>query len=301
VGQDEESWSVAYHVIPGDILRNEVWAALDEILLSTYGHESGQQMRVQAACIDSGYKDATVLRFTRDRYNRRVFATKGRSGAGTIWPHKPSRKNQTPFFMIGVNAAKDAIHDRLKVKETGASFCHFPLGRDLEYFEQLTAEKKFIRLSQRLREARMAQGDGARNESAGLPGLRLCGAEVAGAFRSQLNLFCDRFLKHGRRIAARRSRRHRKSKARSSRSRRRGGTPAPARGIHFSTGRAVASWAAAQVVRAVKPHGHHTCRPAGTARPTDMDDLSLCVEDDRRRTACRVHLHGGRSSKREPR
>jgi len=42
-GRDEESWSVAYHVIPGDILRNEVWAALDEILLSIYTHERGSR------------------------------------------------------------------------------------------------------------------------------------------------------------------------------------------------------------------------------------------------------------------
>jgi len=67
--------SISRH--PRDILRNEVWAALDEILLSVYTHENGQQMRVQAACIDSGYKDATVLRFTRDRYNRASLRPRG--------------------------------------------------------------------------------------------------------------------------------------------------------------------------------------------------------------------------------
>jgi phage terminase large subunit GpA-like protein len=201
-GRDEESWSVAYHVIPGDILRNEVWAALDEILLSIYTHENGQQLRVQAACIDSGYKDATVLRFTRDRYNRRVFATKGRSGDGTIWPHKPSRKNQTPFFMIGVNAAKDAIHDRLKVKETGASFCHFPLGRDLEYFEQLTAEKKFIRYHNGFAKHEWRKGDGARNEALDCRVYAYAALKSLGLSGAQLNLFCDRFAKHGRRITS---------------------------------------------------------------------------------------------------
>jgi phage terminase large subunit GpA-like protein len=201
-GRDEESWSVAYHVIPGDILRNEVWAALDEILLSIYTHENGQQLRVQAACIDSGYKDATVLRFTRDRYNRRVFATKGRSGDGTIWPHKPSRKNQTPFFMIGVNAAKDAIHDRLKVKETGASFCHFPLGRDLEYFEQLTAEKKFIRYHNGFAKHEWRKADGARNEALDCRVYAYAALKSLGLSGAQLNLFCDRFAKHGRRITS---------------------------------------------------------------------------------------------------
>jgi len=32
-----------YHVIPGDILRNEVWAALDEILLSITRMRTGSR------------------------------------------------------------------------------------------------------------------------------------------------------------------------------------------------------------------------------------------------------------------
>jgi phage terminase large subunit GpA-like protein len=52
-------------------------------------------------------------RFTRDRYARRVYAVKGRPGQTPIWPRMPSRKNQTPFFMVGVDAAKTAIYDRL--------------------------------------------------------------------------------------------------------------------------------------------------------------------------------------------
>ena len=31
-GRDEESWSIAYHVIPGDIMRNEVWDHLEGLL-----------------------------------------------------------------------------------------------------------------------------------------------------------------------------------------------------------------------------------------------------------------------------
>jgi terminase, large subunit len=95
-GRDEESWSIAYHVIPGDVTRNEVWEHLEGLLLSEYLHASGLPMRIVATCIDCGFKDATVLRFTRDRYNRRVYATKGRAGESPIWPRKPSRKNQTP-------------------------------------------------------------------------------------------------------------------------------------------------------------------------------------------------------------
>jgi len=44
-------------------------------------------------------------RFTRDRYNRRVFATKGDRETDDL-AAQAQRKNQTPFFMIGVNAAR---------------------------------------------------------------------------------------------------------------------------------------------------------------------------------------------------
>ena len=192
-GRDEESWSVAYHVIPGDILRNEVWAQLDELLRTRYTHENGQPMRISASCIDSGYKDATVLRFTRDRYSRRVFATKGRTGEGTIWPRKPSRKNQTPFFMVGVNAAKDAVYDRLKVQEEGASYCHFPLGRELEYFEQLTAEKKFVRYHFGFAKHEWRLEEGKRNEALDCRVYAYAGLHSLLTSGLPLNKFCEKF------------------------------------------------------------------------------------------------------------
>jgi len=164
-GRDEESWSLAYHVIPGDVVRPEVWQRLEEVLLSEYHHEGGLPLRIAAACIDCGFKDATVLRFTRDRYGRRVYAVKGKPGDAPIWPRKPSRKNQTPFFMVGVDAAKTAIYDRLKIGEGGPGYCHFPIGRDAEYFEQLTSEKKYTQYHNGYPKVVWRKPDGARNEA----------------------------------------------------------------------------------------------------------------------------------------
>jgi phage terminase large subunit GpA-like protein len=104
--------------------------------------------------------------------------------------------------MIGVNAAKDAVHDRLKVKDAGPSYCHFPLGRDLEYFEQLTAEKKFIRYHNGFAKHEWRKGDGARNEALDCRVYAYAALKSLGLSGAQLNLFCDRFAKHGRRIAA---------------------------------------------------------------------------------------------------
>ena len=125
-GRDEESWSIAHHVIPGDVMRNEVWDHLEGLLLPSACTTPARRCESwpRASIADSRMR--TVLRFTRDRYARRVYAVKGRAGESPIWPRKPSRKNQTPFFMVGVDAAKTALYDRLKIQEPGPGYLPLP-------------------------------------------------------------------------------------------------------------------------------------------------------------------------------
>ncbi len=164
-GRDEESWSLGTHVIPGDTARVEVWAGLDDLLTSEYSHPCGLAMKIRAACIDSGYKDAMVLRFARDKYGRRVFAVKGRAGDLPIWPRKPSRKNQTPFFIVGVDAVKDSVYERLRIADEGPGYCHFPEGRDLAWFEELTAERKVTSYPKGYAKREWRKDPGQRNEA----------------------------------------------------------------------------------------------------------------------------------------
>ena len=74
-GRDEESWSIAYHVIPGDVTRNEVWEHLEGLLLSENLHACGaadadrrnvHRLRVQG-CRRAAFH-------ARPRRNRRVYA-----------------------------------------------------------------------------------------------------------------------------------------------------------------------------------------------------------------------------------
>ena len=197
-GRDEESWSIAHHVIPGDVTRNEVWDHLEGLLLSECMHDSGQPLRIVAACIDCGFKDATVLRFTRDRYARRVYAVKGRAGESPIWPRKPSRKNQTPFFMVGVDAAKTALYDRLKIQEPGPGYCHFPIGRDQEYFDQLTAEKKYTRYHHGYPKQEWRKPPTARNEALDCRVYAYAALHALYASGLKLTVYCDRFAQMGR-------------------------------------------------------------------------------------------------------
>jgi phage terminase large subunit GpA-like protein len=196
-GKDEESWSIAYHVIPGDVTGGEVWENLEGLLLGQYLHVSGLPMRIVATCVDCGFKDATVLQFTRPRYNRRVYATKGRPGESPIWPRKPSRKELTgaPFFMIGVDAAKAALYDRLRINGPGPGYCHFPIGRDLEYFEQLTAEKKFTRYHNGFPKLEWRKPPNARNEALDARNYAYAAVHALYASGLKLDVHCERFTR----------------------------------------------------------------------------------------------------------
>ncbi len=120
---------------------------------------------------------------------------KGRAGESPIWPRKPSRKNQTPFFMVGVDAAKTAIYDRLKIREPGPGYCHFPIGRDLEYFEQLTAEKKFTRYHNGFPKQEWRKPAGARNEALDAAGYAYAALHALYASGLKLPVHCDRFAR----------------------------------------------------------------------------------------------------------
>ena len=66
---------------------------------------------------------------------------------------------------MGVDAAKEAIYARLKKSEAGAGAMHFPLDRDAQYFEQLTAERIRTRYVKGFPQRFWWKPDGRRNEA----------------------------------------------------------------------------------------------------------------------------------------
>lgn len=139
-GRGEESWSVAYQVLPGDPSAPAVWQSLDELLAQPWTHERRITLPVSACCIDSGFHTQQVYEFARDRFHQRVFAIKGKAGPLPVWPKRPSRKNGTLLYTVGVDSAKSTVYGRLKIVEPSPGFCHFPADRSREYFEQLLSE-----------------------------------------------------------------------------------------------------------------------------------------------------------------
>lgn len=145
-GDGEESWNVDYRVIPGDTTRDEVWRDLDDALSASYTHQTGTQLLITAAVIDSSDQTTTVYSFVKRSRHQRLFAGKGVSGAGrpvaqVSRKSSGTKRRDIDLYAIGVDDAKGIIYARLKINEVGPGYCHFPLERDVEYFEQLTAEK----------------------------------------------------------------------------------------------------------------------------------------------------------------
>lgn len=168
-GRDEESWSLDYRVLWGDPSAPMVWRLLDELLTRRIRHaRMPNGLTIEAACIDSGgHHTLAVYDYCRDRHKRRVFAIKGRAGAIPVWPRRPGRANKgrVPLFTVGVDTAKETIYARLKVAPPGPGAMHFPLDRDVVYFEQLTAERCVTRYVKGFPKREWVKDPGRRNEA----------------------------------------------------------------------------------------------------------------------------------------
>lgn len=173
-GIGEESWSVAYYVLWGDPLQGDVWNDLDDVLASTFTHESGAVMPISAACLDTGgtqgYTQA-AYEYARGKTGRRLFAIKGISGWGRPIVEKPQRKQsgknarKVDLFLVGTDEAKLITMRRLQQEVKTGGYCHFPSDRNEEWFKQITAEKLTVRYvkGQPIRE--WVKPDKARNEA----------------------------------------------------------------------------------------------------------------------------------------
>jgi len=187
-GRGEESWSLAYHQLPGDIRKDpNLLAELDRVLAEPWQIPSGHELYIRAACIDSGFATEEVYRWAKPRLRRRlpdgysqfVFAVKGKAEPGRpVWPDRPGRgkKITAQVWTIGVDAAKDQVVARLAlagrdaegrpVPGAGPGVCHFPAGRGQWFFEQITAEQPVTRYRMgRPYRTWELRGSGRRNEA----------------------------------------------------------------------------------------------------------------------------------------
>ncbi|MGG5811458.1 phage terminase large subunit family protein [Falsiroseomonas sp. CW058] len=148
-GRHEESWSVAQEVIEGDPDTDALWDRVDALLLRRFHREDGRPFRIEAACIDTGgHSTQKVYSFCKARLGRKVWGIKGESARnGTrspVWPTKrPTAATRSSYrpIIIGVNAAKDVVRNRLALETPGPGFMHVPAERDVGWYQQLLAER----------------------------------------------------------------------------------------------------------------------------------------------------------------
>ena len=167
-GIGEESWGIEHFVIYGNPADKRVWDDLDQKLKGTYTHESGIQLRISSAFIDSGgHHTDEVYQFCKGKEYNRIFPCKGASTMGAPLVNKPKRTNKAGvyLFMVGTHAAKDSLFARLRMAEPGAGYMHFSTNYTENYFEQLTAEKKTTKYQKGFPYQVYEKAPGARNEA----------------------------------------------------------------------------------------------------------------------------------------
>jgi phage terminase large subunit GpA-like protein len=191
-GKGEESWSIAYDIIAGDTSREEVWQALDRLLLRRFRHPRAiPDLHVAAAAVDAGYLTPQVSAFSAPRLPRRVWAIRGRGGPGQRpWPRvppKPRRAGLAPLFFVGVDGIKQALMARLRLAEpAGPGVVHAPSDRDLSWFQQLVSERPIRRFVRGVPRIEWLHDRSVRNEAldarcygaAALAGLRAHGLDL---------------------------------------------------------------------------------------------------------------------------
>ena len=170
-GVGEESWGIEYITIKGDPGQPELWNTLDtHLLTSRYPTDDGRTLRIAACCVDSGgHHWQQVYEFCTTRMARNIWAVKGRSGNGPVWPKKVSTSKKYKGHhvrIIHVDTAKDTIYSRWQTNHAGMpGYCHFPNTYTMEWFAGATCEKRVTRLNNKGREVRAwEKPKGSRNE-----------------------------------------------------------------------------------------------------------------------------------------
>ncbi|MCK6102898.1 phage terminase large subunit family protein [Brevundimonas sp. EYE_349] len=172
---------LAHEIFIGPVDGESVWADLDAMLRSTWSHPNGGTIRVDAAVIDSGSGGHVeiVHGFTRSRFARRIVSIKGLPGFTRPFIEK-SKSGGHPLWLVGVDAVKSALFARLE-RGQGVRFSE-ALGP--VFFEQLTSERRVVRMSRGRSEVRFERIKGKRAET-------LDGAVYAWAARHLVNVNLD--------------------------------------------------------------------------------------------------------------
>jgi len=156
-GRGCEAWVIAHRIFFGNPSESDVWAELEDFLKNCeFTHDSGHQMRIYAAAIDTqGRNTQPTYVFCAKNTRNRVFAVAGRSGrekhikdgatrVDIDWRGRVSKRGLT-LWWVGTNHAKDLIHGRLSIARPGPGYLHFSAELSDEFFKQFAGEARMTR------------------------------------------------------------------------------------------------------------------------------------------------------------
>ena len=105
-----------------------------------------------------------------EKKHKHIYGIKGQGGLGIPLVYKQTTNTKTGvrIFMLGVDQGKELIMARLKTKEVGAGYCHFPKnderGYDSTYMKGLNGEQRLIRFVKGKPRLEWVKKSGTRNE-----------------------------------------------------------------------------------------------------------------------------------------
>lgn len=210
-GRDKISWSVDYFVLDGNTAEKAVWTRLKKVLEKDYPHACGATLPIRVMCVDSGYATQDVYNWVKDfpqavwggagaraSQPRTVVAIKGRDTETALISSVSKadlggKRKGLRVWNLGVPLAKAELYRWLKLPrptdedlEKGETFpagtCHFPEYGE-EFFKQITAEKRVIRMHKGFPKASWEKDPTQNNEALDCRGYARAGASIFGLDR----------------------------------------------------------------------------------------------------------------------
>lgn len=148
-GLNRITWGIRKGIIMGKPDNYDTWNNLDGIIEHEYSFKDGKKLKISATFVDSGgHYTQEVYENCLKRFNKRVFAIKGKGGDGIPYVSPPSKVNVVKedargrkvifgkcfLYTLGVDSGKEKIMSALEVQTPGEQrYCHFPLDEELGY------------------------------------------------------------------------------------------------------------------------------------------------------------------------
>lgn len=162
IGEEGETYTVAYDEVPGSPSDIQTWEALDRIVKRPFKHKSGVDLYIRKVAIDTGGKNTTdVYDFVR-RNQDKYWAIKGASNdighyikesQRIDFDKKTGKKLTNPLvlYLVNTQLIKKYIYLNLNMmltadKKEGPKVIHFSNELQTNFYEMLTAEKLLRRV-----------------------------------------------------------------------------------------------------------------------------------------------------------